>query len=133
MTSKSSSSTAPLPARLTRAEAYLAVYNRLMQMARSSQAREYFTLFQMDSASWREYDDSLNVWVVEISPGPQAYDLIRRASWFKVADVDFFYDVHWDDPRPAWLVHTDGSITPMGKGLLVEADIEQLNATGSLK
>lgn len=123
----------PMPAKMTRDEAYLAVYTRLTKLAQSLEAKEYLTLFHMDSASWREYNDELGAWTVGISPGPEGYRLIKEAKWFSVADTSYFFDVHWDEPRPAWIVYNDGQITPIGKGLMVEADIEQLNSTRTLK
>lgn len=118
---------------ITREEAYIMVYTRLTNMAKAHEAKEYVTLFLMDSANKREYFDEDNAWKISISPGSEGYRLIKKADWLNVADINYFFDVHWDEPGPAWGVFDDNRILPLGKAVMIEADIEQLNSAGILE
>ena len=117
---------------ITRAEAYIMVVDRLNNLAQSYEAKEYVTCFLIDSASWKEYDEEIEAWGVGISPGPEGKRLLRQASWFNVTDESYFFDLHWDEPRPRWAVYDDGKIIPFGKAIAVEADIQLLNTSRAL-
>lgn len=120
-----------LRSKMTREEAYLAVHMRLTNLAQTSEAKEYVTIFWTDSSGRAEYSDELGAWTIGISP--TGYDMIKRAGWFKNDDVGYFFDLHWNEPRPAWIVYDDGKVSPLGKGPMVESDIEQLNTTRKLQ
>ena len=53
--------------------------------------------------------------------------MMDKIDWFRVGDKDYFFDTHWGEPKATWKVYRDGEITPVGKGILVEDDIERLN------
>ncbi len=123
----------PLPTDPTHTQLILRVVERLTNLAQTSEAKEYVSFFLTEPITLIEYFSEDEFWSVGISNGSEAYDLIKVVDWFKVANVDYFFDSHWDEPRPLWAVFQDGRIVPMGKGILVEADIEQLNTFRTLK
>jgi len=118
---------------MTEDDAYLLVYERLQNLAQTPDAMEYVALYLMDSSSEREYFPTDKVWRIAIGPGGESYDNIQKASWFQVDDIGYFFDAHWDEPKPAWGVFEDGKMVPIGKGLMIEADIKELNTTRTLK
>lgn len=122
----------PVPDTMSSDEAVLLIVERLQNLAITPEAKEYVTMFSTEASCRVEYDDALQEWVVGITPGQFGYDMVRRASWFQVSDEDYFLDMHWSEPKPQWIVHDDGRIFPLGKGSLVEADIEELNVNRTL-
>jgi len=114
-------------------QAYLMVLSRLQRLTKTPEAKEYLTLFLMDPATKEEYLSEISAWIVGVSPGPQGYNLITKAPWFRYQNINLFFDLHWDEPRPQWLVYDSGEIVPVNKGLLIESDIDQLNNIRMLK
>lgn len=121
---------APAPAAtITRDQASIMVIERLTNLAQTSEAKEYVTIFLKNSTWEGYYSREAGAYSVIVSPS--TYDLIKQADWFNVTDVDYFFDVHWDEP--GWLVHDDGKISPAGAALMVEDDVEQLNTARVLE
>jgi len=116
-----------LPQNLTNDQLLERVVERLRSLAQTSEAEEYVLIFLTYPSFQVEYLPENKAWNVGIYPGPGAWDMIGKVNWFRLADRDLFFDSHWGEPKAAWIVDQNGGITPVGKGILVEEDIERLN------
>jgi hypothetical protein len=116
---------------LTHKEVELTVAARLADMATTPEAKEYVALLfpSVPEGDWVERHDDIGAskYVVDRWPS-KAPEGFRMARWFS-GDFDRHFSAF---ERPTWVVYDDGSITPLGGALLVEADIDRLNTTGRI-
>ena len=123
----------PLPTNPTNIQLFLRVVERLTNIAQTVEAREYVSIFTTNSTFQVTFSPEDTLWFVGISHGAGAWDAISGVQWFEIADQDYFFDSHWGEPKASWVIQQDGRITPVGKGILVEADVQQLNISRKLK
>jgi hypothetical protein len=108
-------------------EAYVMLYERLLGMARSAEAKEYVSLLfplPATEAAVFEPDEDLDAWNVTIAAWPAgAREGFESAAWF---GGDF--EAHISTlGEPVWIVYPYGRVLPTGGALLVEANIARLN------
>jgi hypothetical protein len=116
---------------MTQEQAQRLLIARLSNLAQTSEAKEYVTIFLKYCWGDVQYLDAERGWLIEWTAGPESGDLIEKAPWFGVTDIEYFWEVHWE--HAFWMVYDDGKISPAGPGLVIEADIDQLNRTRMLK
>ena len=110
-----------------RDEAYAMVYERLLNVARSAEAKEYVALlFPLPAAETTvfERDEDLDAWNITIVSWPaRARDGLESATWFTGDYADHISELG----EPVWVVYSYGRMLPTGGALLVEANIARLN------
>ena len=108
-------------------EAYVRLYERLLGMARSPEAKEYVSLlFPLPATGGTvfERDEDAGAWNVTIVAWPAgAREGFESAAWFARDFEDHISALG----EPAWAVYYYGRLLPTGGALLVEADIARLN------
>ncbi len=108
-------------------EAYVALYERLLGITQSAEAKEYVSLLftlPATEAVVLEQDEDPDAWNVTITAWPAgAREGFESAAWF-AGDFEAHIATLGE---PVWIVYYHGRVLPTGGALLVEASIARLN------
>jgi hypothetical protein len=117
---------------LTESQVKLMLIEKLQNLATSPQAKEYVAIVLKGDRYYAAYFENENAWEVGISHDEDSLEMLQKASWFQVEDVDYFAETHWSiHSSTHWNLFADFRLVETGS--LVETDIAQLNTTGVLK
>ena len=112
--------------------AQLIVVKRLIDMAQTSEAKEYVGILfpSLALGDFVEHHNDLGAWkyVVDYWPS-EASQVFGNMPWF-TGDFDEHFSAF---NRPTWVIYDDGTIIPQGGALFVEADIAKLNKQPNLR
>ncbi len=108
------------------------VMARVTSLAVTPEAKEFMSIYTKHMSTCCQYDENSSVWSIGWGSG-MVYDSLKAADWFQCPDIDYVEDILGGEPKPTWLVFSDGTIVPIDRGLVVESYIAQLNIDRVLK
>lgn len=113
-------------------EVYIALYSHLIDIAKTPEAKEYVGLLfpaPPHLITTTERHNDLKAWKIAVERWPEGTrEAFVNAYWFS-GDFDKHFSGFFDHATtwPAWFIYDDGKIIPLGRALLIEADIDKLN------